>query len=424
MDTHLDAARGDTLAEEVRAKGIASACGERASRCGGAGRSRAKRRFHVGQCQANADVGARHWPARPNSAELAVRRKASPTFVAFLRPRKRRWKSHDALDARHAVRASGRDANGLASNAPRGAREVLQRALAGDMRAMTASAMAARPVATPSARASDSSDVNTKRHRGRGAVRPVRGERSGLAFASSARRRVAEAPRALSDPVETESKAERFLREQLEREGVDVDAAVAPESPEQIVAALEEEVARLAEREASLTRDLDAAYRATFADLVVQVPSSTGARGETPGGEGDEPRTEFFACPKDVDEASFRASRSTAANAPAASALLDAAQRGDQAKWLAFQRGTRTWRSCGATAWSRRRLPCRRRRRWRKGRRRGGRRGSRRQGGARRRRQGGVARAPPTAWSRRRATRARSVRRGASCSSPGSSPST
>jgi hypothetical protein len=25
-------------------------------------------------------------------------------FVAFLRPRKRRWKSHDALDARHAVR--------------------------------------------------------------------------------------------------------------------------------------------------------------------------------------------------------------------------------------------------------------------------------------------------------------------------------
>ena len=178
--------------------------------------------------------------------------------------------------------------------------------------------------------------VNTKRHRGRGAVRPVRGERSGLAFASSARRRVAETPRALSDPVETESKAERFLREQLEREGVDVDAAVAPESPEEIVAALEEEVARLAEREASLTRDLDAAYRATFADLVVQVPSSTGARGETPGGEGDEPRTESFACPKDVDEASFRAL--AAANAPAASALLDAAQRGDQSKWLAFQR--------------------------------------------------------------------------------------
>jgi hypothetical protein len=99
------------------------------------------------------------------------------------------------------------------------------------MRAMTASAMAARPVATPSARASDSSDVNTKRHRGR-PVRPLRGERSrGSAFASSARRRVAEAPRALSDPVETESKAERFLREQLEREGVDVDAAVAQESP-------------------------------------------------------------------------------------------------------------------------------------------------------------------------------------------------
>ena len=286
---------------------------------------------------------------------------------------------------------------------------------------MTASAMAARPVATPSARASDSSDVNTKRHRGRGAVRPVRGERSGLAFASSARRRVAETPRALSDPVETESKAERFLREQLEREGVDVDAAVAPESPEEIVAALEEEVARLAEREASLTRDLDAAYRATFADLVVQVPSSTGARGETPGGEGDEPRTESFACPKDVDEASFRAL--AAANAPAASALLDAAQRGDQSKWLAFQRNAHmaklqrdrvvaqkaavqaeaavAKRGGGAVAAAEAAAkaaptpPPRRR-----------------------------PRAPPTAWSRRRATRARSVRRGASCSSPGSSPST
>ena len=206
------------------------------------------------------------------------------------------------------------------------------------MRAMTASAMAARPVATPSARASsDSSDVNTRRHRGRGAVRPLRGERSGLAFASNARRRIAEAPRALSDPVETESKAERFLREQLEREGVDVDAAVAPESPEEIVAALEEEVARLSEREASLTRDLDAAYRDTFADLVVRIPSSTagdeGDEGEAPG---DAPRTRSFRCPKDIDEASFRAI--AADDAPAASALLDAAQRGDQAKWLSFQR--------------------------------------------------------------------------------------
>ena len=164
-------------------------------------------------------------------------------------------------------------------------------------------------------------------------MRPLRGERSGSAFASSARRRVAEAPRALSDPVETESKAERFLREQLEREGVDVDAAVAQESPEEIVSALEEEEARLAEREASLTRDLDAAYRDTFADLVVQVPSSIGG---DEGDEGDAPRTESFSCPKDIDEASFRAL--AAADAAAASALLDAAQKGDQAKWLAFQR--------------------------------------------------------------------------------------
>ena len=66
--------------------------------------SKRKDRFHVGQCQANADVGARHWPARPNSAELAVRRKASPTFVAFLRPRKRGREELTTRDARHAVR--------------------------------------------------------------------------------------------------------------------------------------------------------------------------------------------------------------------------------------------------------------------------------------------------------------------------------
>ena len=205
------------------------------------------------------------------------------------------------------------------------------------MRAMTASAMAARPVATPSPRASsDSSDVSTKRHRGRGAVRPLRGERSGLSFASNAPRRIVEAPRALSDPVETESKAERFLREQLERAGVDVDAAVAKESPEEIVAALEEEAARLSEREASLTRDLDAAYKDTFADLVVQIPFSTEGDEGDAGDAGDASRTRSFRCPKDIDEASFRALAAT--DAPAASALLEAAQRGDQAKWLAFQR--------------------------------------------------------------------------------------
>ena len=142
-------------------------------------------------------------------------------------------------------------------------------------------------------------------------------------------------------------------------------------------------MARLAEREASLTRDLDAAYRATFADLVVQVPSSTGARGETPGGEGDEPRTESFACPK-RRRGVFPAARRD--NAPAASALLDAAQRGDQSKWLAFQRNAHMAKlqrdrvvAQKAAVQAEAAVA---------GRRRGGRRGSRRQGGARRRRQG------------------------------------
>ena len=56
--------------------------------------------------------------------------------------------------------------------------------------------------------------------------------------------------RALSEPPkgETESKAELFLREELEREGVSVAEAIAPDTPEEIVAAtrllLEDMVAR------------------------------------------------------------------------------------------------------------------------------------------------------------------------------------
>ena len=43
--------------------------------------------------------------------------------------------------------------------------------------------------------------------------------------------------RALSEPPkgDTESKAELFLREELERQGVDIADAIAPDSPEEIV---------------------------------------------------------------------------------------------------------------------------------------------------------------------------------------------
>ena len=75
---------------------------------------------------------------------------------------------------------------------------------------------------------------------------------------------------ALSEPPagsEVETKAERFLREELEHQGVDVDALEAPETAEEVVATLEDEVSRLSERKAALSADLDAAYRDAFADL-------------------------------------------------------------------------------------------------------------------------------------------------------------
>ena len=50
-----------------------------------------------------------------------------------------------------------------------------------------------------------------------------------------------------------ETKAERFLREELEHQGVDVDALEAPETAEEVVATLEDEVSRLSERKAALS---------------------------------------------------------------------------------------------------------------------------------------------------------------------------
>ena len=78
--------------------------------------------------------------------------------------------------------------------------------------------------------------------------------------------------RALSEPPkgETESKAELFLREELEREGVSVAEAIAPDTPEEIVEALEEEAQRLEEKELHLTSELDRAYSTTFASLTVE----------------------------------------------------------------------------------------------------------------------------------------------------------
>ena len=116
---------------------------------------------------------------------------------------------------------------------------------------------------------------------------------------------------ALSEPPagsEVETKAERFLREELEHQGVDVDALEAPETAEEVVATLEDEVSRLSERKAALSADLDAAYRDAFADL--EAETDAGERISLPS----------------IDEASFRALATE--NPEASAALIRAAQEG------------------------------------------------------------------------------------------------
>ena len=194
----------------------------------------------------------------------------------------------------------------------------------GDMRAMTACARTAHPVATPSGVASSDS-ATSKQHRRE--VRPLRHARSVSKFAPSARRATALTPRAVNDPVETESKAEQFLREQLEQEGIDVAEV---EAPAEIVSALEDEAGRLREREQALTDDLNATYRDTFAELVVEVSGTN-----TDGDDTEEMPTTSMQFPE-IDEQSFRTLN--AENKQVAAALLDAAAKGDQRKWLDFQR--------------------------------------------------------------------------------------
>ena len=130
----------------------------------------------------------------------------------------------------------------------------------------------------------------------------------------------------MSEPPkgETESKAELFLREELEREGDSVAEAIAPDTPEEIVEALEEEVQRLEEKELRLTSELDRAYSSTFASLTVEVAT------------GDDESHVISRKFPDINEASFKA---LSVEEPAVTdALLRAAQRGDQSVWLAFQR--------------------------------------------------------------------------------------
>ena len=150
---------------------------------------------------------------------------------------------------------------------------------------------------------------------------------------------------ALSEPpgeATTSSKAEQFVRDELMRNGLDPDAAAdAVESPEDVVAALEDEVVRLTARKTALSEELDATYARTFAGLTVAVrvaPPATavsldGAREAPP--EGDEAtETEERSFPA-IDEAEFR--RLGAENPEVVAALLEAAQE-DAAGWLAFQR--------------------------------------------------------------------------------------
>jgi magnesium chelatase subunit H len=171
-----------------------------------------------------------------------------------------------------------------------------------------------------------------------------RPSRRGAAASQTRRHALSEPPEsAESAAVDTDdsltSNAEKFVREELARNGLDPDAPAAMESPEEVVAALEDEVARLTARKVSLTEDLNTTYNQTFGRLTVDIPiaspTTTTADG-TPGGpEPETLETEPRSYP-DIDEAGFR--RLGGEEPGVMAALITGAQEGDAAQWLAFQR--------------------------------------------------------------------------------------
>jgi hypothetical protein len=110
------------------------------------------------------------------------------------------------------------------------------------------------------------------------------------------------------------------------------------ESPEEVVAALAEEVARLTARAVCLTADLDATYERTFGGLTVNVQLTSPTTATSDRSPGSSQPATLETVPRsfpDISEASFR--RLGAEDPAAVVALLGGAQE-DAAQWLRFQR--------------------------------------------------------------------------------------
>jgi magnesium chelatase subunit H len=149
--------------------------------------------------------------------------------------------------------------------------------------------------------------------------------------------------RAISEPSSSKSSSEVFVEEEMSRRAQNA-ADAATETPEEAVAALEEDVARLDARRLALTTDLDAAYDACFGGVTVEfeivVDEIAAADADDAEAEKKPPKpstsktttTRTFDA---MDEETFRA---IGADEPAVvTALIDVA-KSDAERWLTFQR--------------------------------------------------------------------------------------
>ena len=149
--------------------------------------------------------------------------------------------------------------------------------------------------------------------------------------------------RAISEPSSSKSSSEVFVEEEMSRRAQNA-ADAATETPEEAVAALEEDVARLDARRLALTTDLDAAYDACFGGVTVEfeivVDEIAAADADDAEAEKKPPKpstsktttTRTFDV---MDEETFRA---IGADEPAVvTALIDVA-KSDAERWLTFQR--------------------------------------------------------------------------------------
>ena len=149
--------------------------------------------------------------------------------------------------------------------------------------------------------------------------------------------------RAISDPSSSKSSSEVFVEEEMSRRAQNA-ADAATETPEEAVAALEEDVARLDARRLALTTDLDAAYDACFGgvtvefEIVVDEIAAADADDAEAEKKPPKPSTSKTTATRTFDVMDEETFRAIGADEPAVvTALIDVA-KSDAERWLTFQR--------------------------------------------------------------------------------------